>query len=129
MQMFTVKNFFYSNRLFHTFGHCIIGSALIPLSCLLKNSIYAHKALLTGNTPHLCLWFPTTKPSQPQHSISTSSTTQTDLYHFPQTGNSLELLVVSLAGHDHSSVPAGIVAFPVNLHKDAVKHVPLQPQH
>ena len=38
MQMFTVKNFFCSNRLFHKFGHCVIGSALVPLCCLLKSS-------------------------------------------------------------------------------------------
>lgn len=111
MQMFIVKNFC-SNMLFHRFSHCIIGSALVPFSCCWKAPDYAHKALLTGHTRHLFLWFPTAKPSWPQHQVSTSSITQTEPYHFPRTSNSLQLLAVLLAGQDHSSIPSGAIAFP-----------------
>lgn len=112
MQMFTEKKFFCRNRLFHTFDHCIVGSALVPLCCLPKSSRLcsqgtAHKKHTTSlSLVHHCKTFPTSTVSAPAASHKLDCTTSPRLAQ-------LQLLAVSLANQDHSSVPAGMTAFPV----------------
>lgn len=94
MQMFTVKYFFCSNRLFHKFGHCIIGSTPVLLCCLLKSG------LCSQSTAH---WKHTTPLSQvPLYKTSPASTQRQHQQHHTN-------WTVSLPSNQQLTTAAGCV--------------------